>query len=209
MIDYKYERELTGINTYVYSTDEVACGCLVGPVYAAAIYIPEEPSIKGINDSKKLSEARREALFIEIGNKYKYAIGQCSVEEIDQLNIYWAKLEAMRRAINSLSSIINHEPELILIDGNAEIPNIKYPQKTIIKGDGKVISIAAASIMAKVSRDRYIVKLGEQYPEYNFNINKGYWSKEHVEAIKKTGYIKGLHRRVFLENILGKRHWEK
>jgi ribonuclease HII len=183
---------------YIAGVDEAGRGPLAGPVYAAAVILPEDIFIEGINDSKKLSEKKREALFDEICQK-AIAYSICSVDEkrIDKINILNATFEAMNEAVNSLQTT----PDYVLIDGN-RIKGMEIPHETIVKGDAKSISIAAASILAKVSRDRFISAMAEKYPEYGFEKHKGYGTAAHNEAILKYGPCP-IHRRTFLKKLLG------
>jgi ribonuclease HII len=183
---------------YIAGVDEAGRGPLAGPVYAAAVILPEDVFIEGINDSKKLSEKKREALFDEICQK-AIAYSICSVDEkrIDEINILNATFEAMNGAVNSLKTT----PDYVLIDGN-RIKGMEIPHETIVKGDAKSISIAAASILAKVSRDRFISAMAEKYPEYGFEKHKGYGTAAHNEAILKYGPCP-IHRRTFLKKLLG------
>ncbi|MGN0108406.1 MAG: ribonuclease HII [Hominilimicola sp.] len=178
--------------------DEAGRGPLAGPVYAAAVILPPDAIIKGINDSKKLSEKRREELFDEITEK-AVAYNICSIDEkrIDEINILNATYEAMNGAVNGLKI----QPDFVLIDGN-RIGGMTLPHETVVKGDAKSISIAAASILAKVSRDRFICEMAEKYPEYGFEKHKGYGTKAHNEAILKYGPCE-IHRRTFLKKLLG------
>ena len=165
-------------------TDEAGRGPLAGPVVAAAVLLPDDHQLEGLTDSKKLSEARREALFPLIQQQATaWAIAEASVAEIDQLNILQASLLAMRRAIQQIAS-----PEIVgvLVDGN-RCPGSKLPERAVIKGDGLVANIAAASVLAKVHRDRLLVELDQQYPDYGFAQHKGYPTRQHVEAINKHG----------------------
>lgn len=178
--------------------DEAGRGPLAGPVYAAAVIFEPNTVIKGINDSKKLSEKRREELFYEITER-ALAYNICSVDErrIDEINILNATFEAMNGAVEGLSVT----PDFVLIDGN-RISGMTIPHETIVKGDSKCISIAAASILAKVSRDRFICEIAEKYPEYGFEKHKGYGTKAHTDAILKYGPCP-IHRRTFLKKLLG------
>lgn len=178
--------------------DEAGRGPLAGPVYAAAVILPPDTVIKGINDSKKLSEKRREELFEEITEK-AIAYNICSIDErrIDEINILNATYEAMNGAVNGLSVM----PDFVLIDGN-RIGGMTIPHETVVKGDSKSISIAAASILAKVSRDRFICDMAEKYPQYGFEQHKGYGTKAHNEAILKYGPCP-IHRKTFLKKLLG------
>jgi ribonuclease HII len=178
--------------------DEAGRGPLAGPVYAAAVILPHGTIIKGINDSKKLTKKRREELFDEITEKAEaYNIFSVDEKRIDEINILNATYEAMNGAVNALSKT----PDFVLIDGN-RIGGMEIEHETVVKGDAKSISIAAASILAKVSRDRFICQIAEKYPEYGFEKHKGYGTKAHTEAILKYGPCP-IHRRTFLKKLLG------
>jgi|TARA_B110001450_G_scaffold162846_1_gene151791 ribonuclease HII len=172
--------------------DEVGRGSLMGPVYAAAVILKKSINKKLLKDSKSLTKNRREELFKYIKKNSFYAIGQSSVKEIERINILNASLLAMKRAIKKLKK----KPSLILIDGN-KLPNLNdYNLKCIIKGDQKIPCISAASIIAKVSRDKFITRLSKKFKSYGWNSNLGYGTKEHMNAIKKFGPTK-YHRRTF------------
>ena len=174
----------------IVGVDEAGRGPLAGPVVAAACILPRAYINKEINDSKQLSEKKREELFDIIReNAVAYGVGIVSAEEIDTLNIYEATKKAMREAIANLK----HEFDLILTDA---MPLKGYDVEVIpiIKGDAKALPIAAASIIAKVTRDRMMKELGQKYPEYGFEIHKGYGTKKHMDALKEFGPIKGVHR---------------
>lgn len=178
--------------------DEAGRGPLAGPVYAAAVILKPNTIIKGINDSKKLSEKRREELFEEITEKaVAYNIFSIDEKRIDEINILNATYEAMNGAVNGLSI----KPDFVLIDGNC-ISGMKLPHETVVKGDAKSVSIAAASILAKVSRDRFIYKMAQKYPQYGFEKHKGYGTKAHNEAILEYGPCE-IHRKTFLKKLLG------
>ena len=198
-----YEYELIAYDqgfTAVCGVDEAGRGPLAGDVYAAAVILPRGVEIAGVNDSKKLTEKKREALFDLIREKAAaYCISAATVAEIDSLNILRASLLAMRRAVGGLSV----RPDLALVDGNQD-PHLEIPTQTIVKGDGKSASIAAASILAKVARDRYMKKLDEQYPQYCFAKHKGYGTKLHYEMLDKYGPCPE-HRRSFLKKWEAKR----
>ena len=163
--------------------DEAGRGPLAGPVCAAAVILPAGLEIPGLNDSKKLSEKQREALFEPIKAAAKaYGIAFATVEEIENLNILNATFLAMNRAISQLSP----QPELALIDGNRNT-GITLPSRCVVKGDSRCADIAAASVLAKVSRDRYMLEMAEKYPEYGFDRHKGYGTKLHYEAIRQHG----------------------
>lgn len=177
--------------------DEAGRGPLAGPVVAAAVILPEGIELPGVNDSKKLTEKKREALFDFVKeNALAYGIGQASEQEIDDINILQATFLAMRRAVEALQI----PADFALVDGN-RIQGLEIPAETVIGGDGKVLSIAAASILAKVTRDRYMREMAQTYPEYGFEKHKGYGTKAHYAAIEQYG-ICPLHRKTFLKKIL-------
>ena len=189
----EFESELynNGIN-YIAGIDEVGRGPLVGPVVTAAVILPKDFYDERINDSKKLTEKKRELLYdVIMENAISVGIGISSEDVIDEINILNATKKAMIEAVNNL----NVRPEHLLID--AVKLDIDIPQTSIIKGDAKSESIAAASIIAKVTRDRMMVELGKLHPEYDFKHNKGYGTKKHIEAIRKYGIIKE-HRKTFV-----------
>lgn len=188
----EFETELynNGIN-YIAGIDEVGRGPLVGPVVTAAVILPKDFYDERINDSKKLTEKKRELLYdVIMENAISVGIGISSEDIIDEINILNATKKAMIEAINNL----NVRPEHLLID--AVKLDIDIPQTSIIKGDAKSESIAAASIIAKVTRDRMMIELDKLHPEYDFKHNKGYGTKKHIEAIRKYGIIKE-HRKTF------------
>ena len=183
----------------VCGVDEAGRGPLAGPVYAAAVILSPEYPILGLNDSKKLSEKKREALFDIIREEaVAYCIASASVEEIEQYNILNATYLAMSRAVAGLSKT----PALALIDGNRIPPQLTVPAKTVVKGDALSESIAAASILAKVSRDRLLMEMDKQYPQYGFAVHKGYGTAAHTAALKEFGPCP-VHRPSFLKKILG------
>ena len=177
--------------------DEAGRGCLAGSVYAAAVILPEGYQNELLNDSKQLSEKKRYQLreIIE-RDAVAWAVGIVTPDEIDQINILNASILAMHRALDQLKV----RPEAIIVDGNRFKPYKKLPHTTIVKGDGKYLAIAAASILAKTYRDDYMNKLAEEYPQYDWLSNKGYPTKKHREAIKQFG-ITPYHRRSY--NLLG------
>lgn len=193
-----YEMKLLKNNIkYIAGIDEVGRGPLAGPVYTAAVILDPNIDILGIRDSKKLSEKQREFLSEEIRQKCLcYSIGIASEEEIDEINILNATKLAMKRAIEGLPI----KPDYLLIDA-LRLKDVDIPQIAIIKGDDLSISIGAASIVAKVERDSFMVKISQNYSEYKFESNKGYGSKEHIEALKKYGPCK-IHRRSFIKNFI-------
>lgn len=189
---YKYENELydKGI-TYIGGVDEVGRGPLNGPVVASCVVLPKNFVLDGLTDSKKLSERKRN-LFYDyiINNCVAYGVGEVSAERIDEINIYEASREAMIIAINKVREQINLEHVLI----DAMPINLDIPTTSIIKGDAKSISIAASSVVAKVTRDRLMYELDKKYPEYGYASHKGYPTKKHIEAIHKYGLIDGYRK---------------
>ncbi len=176
--------------------DEAGRGPLAGPVFAAGVILPAGLEDIGINDSKKLSEKKREELFdVIVDNAVAYGIASADEKEIDEINILNATFLAMRRAVEQMDV----KPDYILVDGNRK-PNTGYPELTVVKGDSKSISIAAASILAKVSRDRYMMEFAEKNPHYKFEQHKGYPTKLHYEMIEKYGILP-IHRKSFLKKI--------
>lgn len=191
-----YERQYEEYE-YICGIDEVGRGPFAGPVVAGAVILPKNCDILFINDSKKLTEKKREELYDIIMEKaVSYGIGVVSPERIDEINILQATYEAMRFAISDLSV----KPTLLLNDA-VTIPEVDIKQVPIIKGDAKSISIGAASIIAKVTRDRMMVQYAELYPEYHFEANKGYGSKAHIEALQKYGPTP-IHRRSFIKKYV-------
>lgn len=178
--------------------DEAGRGPLAGPVYAAAVILPLDCDIPGLNDSKKLSEKKREQLYDIVKEKaLAYGIGIASEKEIDEINILQATFLAMRRAVASLEI----KPDFVMIDGNRK-PNTGIDEITVVKGDAKSMSIAAASVLAKVSRDRFMLEMAEKYPEYEFEKHKGYGTKLHYEKLAEFGPSE-IHRRTFIKKIIG------
>ena len=182
--DQVYETPIIGV-------DEVGRGPLAGPVISAAIVLNKEKIPEGINDSKKLSKKKREVINEELISQHSFAIGIASVEEIDKINILQASLLAMKRAVLNL----NIKPQTILVDGN-KLPDLEYNMYPIIKGDSKSISIAAASIIAKVYRDKLMQDLSLQYPGYYWEKNSGYGTKQHLLALDNLG-VTPIHRKSF------------
>ncbi|MGM9676954.1 MAG: ribonuclease HII [Butyricicoccus sp.] len=183
--------------TAVCGIDEAGRGPLAGPVVAAAVILPEGIQLPGVNDSKKITEKKREILFDFVKeHALAYGIGEASETEIDEINILQATFLAMRRAVEALQLPADYA----LVDGN-RIQGLPIPAETVIGGDGKVLSIAAASILAKVTRDRYMRDMAAQYPEYGFEKHKGYGTKAHYSAIEQYG-ICPLHRKTFLKKVL-------
>lgn len=195
----------------VCGADEAGAGPLAGPVYAAAVILPFEVQIEGLDDSKRLTPKKREALFDVIcGTAIAYAITFVDAEQIDEINILNARIRAMDEAIRSLSPAA----DMALIDGNRDhgtLCAIQTSHELLVGGDGRSANIAAASILAKVSRDRYMEEMAEQYPQYGFEKHKGYGTKAHYEALDAYG-ISPLHRRSFLKkwnSKAGDSRWEK
>ena len=182
---------------FICGIDEAGRGPLAGPVVAGAVILPSDCEILFLNDSKKLSAAKREELYDEIMEKaVAVGVGMASPARIDEINILQATYEAMRTAVSELGV----EPDILLNDA-VTIPEITIPQVPIIKGDAKSVSIAAASIIAKVTRDRLMVQYEEVLPGYGFAKHKGYGSKEHIEAIRRLGPTP-IHRRTFIKNFI-------
>lgn len=194
MPDFSLERpHWSNGHRHIAGLDEAGRGCLAGPVVAAAVILSPGTGIDGLNDSKKLSAARRDALFAEIQtHAVAIGVGLCSPGEIDALNILWAAMEAMRRA----AAACNPAPDFLLIDGNRCFPDPAWPVETVVKGDQRSLSIAAASIIAKVTRDRLMEMLHEEYPAYGWNGNAGYPTPAHYDALHTHGPTP-YHRRSF------------
>lgn len=196
---FKFENEAkaNGYNI-VCGIDEAGRGPLAGPVCAAAVILPEGCEIEGINDSKKLTEKKREALYDVITEKaVAYGIATADEKEIDEINILQATYLAMNRAFQKLSI----KPDMALVDGNRD-PKLGIPTQTIVKGDARSMSIAAASILAKVTRDRFMLEMDKKYPEYQFAKHKGYGTKLHYEMLTKYGPSE-IHRMTFLKSFYG------
>lgn len=198
---FEFDKEIRKEHALICGCDEAGRGPLAGDVYAAAVIFDEDTVIEGINDSKKLTEKKREELFDEITEKAKaYAICTASVAEIEKINILNCAMLAMKRAVEALSV----RPELALIDGNKapELDGVKT--KTVVKGDAKSQSVAAASILAKVARDRYMKEMDKKYPEYQFAKHKGYGTKLHYQMIDLYGESP-IHRPSFLAKYYAKK----
>ncbi len=196
MLTYEKKAKEAGYNI-VCGVDEAGRGPLCGPVVAAAVILKDSVNIEGINDSKKLTEKKREKLYDEIINNVEaYGIGIVDVDVIEEINILNATKKAMLDAVENL----NLTPDVVLIDGNQKI-NTNIPQKTIVSGDALSKSIAAASILAKVTRDRMLIEYDKKYPEYGFAKHKGYGTKMHIESIKKYG-LTPIHRCSFCKKIV-------
>lgn len=200
MPDYEFEKAAVNSGfSCICGVDEAGRGPLAGPVCAAAVILPEGAVIEGLDDSKKLTEKKRERLYDIIKQTaVAYSVAYGTLEEIETVNILEATYLAMNRAIEGLTI----KPDFSLIDGNRVPRGIKIPCETIVKGDSKSMSVAAASVLAKVTRDRLMLEYDKKYPEYNFKKHKGYGTKEHTELIKQYGPCE-IHRLSFLKNILG------
>lgn len=201
----QFDRETSNWADYVAGVDEVGRGPLAGPVVAAAVVLPQDFDIPGIEDSKKLTEKKRETLYPIIKeNALAYGIGMADHKRIDEINILEATKEAMAQAIENAGSMLREkygqEIGHVLFDA-MKIDAVKLPQTSVIKGDSKSLSIAAASIVAKVTRDRMMVEYSSQYTDYSFEKNKGYGTKAHYEGLEKAGPCE-IHRITFLKNFL-------
>lgn len=187
----------------IIGVDEAGRGPLAGPLVAAAVHMKKyDQNLDGIQDSKKLTEKKREILFQVIPEYFEVGVGIASVEEIEKHNILNATFLAMRRALDNLREKMTIEDALVLVDGNFKIREYQGMQDCIVKGDAKSLSIAAASIVAKVTRDHLLLEIAKHYPEYAFEKHKGYGTKVHREKILSLGYLEGIHRKSFLSKIL-------
>lgn len=201
LVEFDSQIKLKNSVSLICGVDEAGRGPLAGDVYAASVVFPDGVVIDGINDSKKLSERKREELFSKIISKaLAYSIATASVSEIEEINILNAAMLAMKRAVESLSVT----PELVLVDGN-KTPDITPKALAVVKGDAKSQSIAAASILAKVARDRYMREIDKKYPQYQFSKHKGYGTKLHYEMIDKYG-VADIHRMSFLKKYFEKKN---
>ncbi|MBQ2792347.1 MAG: ribonuclease HII [Oscillospiraceae bacterium] len=195
---YEFERTIYAMNDFdwVCGADEAGRGPLAGPVFAAAVILPKDEEIPGLNDSKKLTEKKREALFDIICEKaVAYAIVPVDEKTIDEINILAASMLGMKQAVEQLAV----RPDIAFIDGN-RVPNMEIPAQAVVKGDATSASIAAASILAKVSRDRFMLKLAEEYPQYAFEKHKGYPTELHYQKIGEYG-VSPVHRKSFLKSL--------
>ena len=201
MPDYSFEKEKIGSGfNIVAGVDEAGRGPLAGPVCAAAVILPTDCEIEGLDDSKKISEKKRERLYnVIIEKAVSYSIQLVDNSVIDDVNILNATYIAMTNAVNNLDI----KPDFVLIDGNRQPPELKISSEAIVKGDSKSMSIAAASILAKVTRDSFMIELAKKYPEYEFERHKGYGTKLHCEKLREFGPCE-IHRRTFIGKILGK-----
>lgn len=183
---------------YIAGIDEAGRGPLAGPVVVASVIMPKDSMIEGVNDSKKVSEKKREAIYEQIIEEaISYGVGIVGQEEIDRINI----LNATKKALTMSLQELEVKPELILVDALEKIDTLQIPYQSIIKGDAKAYSIAVASIIAKVTRDRIMRQWDEVYPQFGFSGHKGYGTKAHIEAIKEYG-ICPLHRKSFVKNFI-------
>ena len=200
MLDYSYENNAHNDGYLVVcGVDEAGRGPLAGPVFAGAVILPENYTHEILNDSKKLSEKKRNLVYDDIiRDAVSWSVGIATEQEIDEINILNATFLAMKRAVDGLSI----KPDLAFIDGN-RYANTGVKEITIVKGDSKCMSVAAASIIAKVSRDRFMQEVDKQYPQYQFSKHKGYGTKLHYEMIEQFG-VSPVHRKTFLKNIIGK-----
>ena len=200
-----FDQETAGVKEFIAGVDEVGRGPLAGPVVTAAVILPADFDVPGIDDSKKLTEKKREALFPIIKEKaLAYGIGMADHQLIDEINILEATKVAMAEAVENAGKMLKekHGAEIshVLFDA-MKLDTVKLPQTSVIKGDAKSLSIAAASVLAKVTRDRMMVELAEVYPHYAFEKNKGYGTKAHYEGLEKVGPCE-IHRMTFLKNFL-------
>jgi ribonuclease HII len=203
LFDFDIDKKTKNNIDFIIGTDEAGRGPAAGGVWAAAVCFKKDLNqelFNTLNDSKKLTPKKREALYEPIKENSYWAIKAVTVEKIEEINILNASLLAMKYAVEEVKNKINSDNILTLVDGNKLIKNFSHPQEFIIKGDGTSASIAAASILAKVSRDMYMDKIHNEFPHYDWIKNKGYLTKTHIEAIQKYGTTK-YHRLSFLKNI--------
>lgn len=205
---FDFDTEKLNEFDYLIGTDEAGRGPGAGPVFAAAVCFPNMDKtlfrlLDKLNDSKQLSEKNREELFDIILKNSIYSVHQGSVEEIERLNILQCSLLTMKKACNDVISELKSEKVIVLVDGNKKIPSSSFFQQTVVKGDSKSAAVAAASVLAKVSRDRFMKVLDKEFPWYSWAENKGYMTNSHLEAVDKYGLCK-WHRRKFFE-----KHFEK
>lgn len=201
---FDFDKQKINSYDYLIGTDEAGRGPGAGPVFAAAVcFTSFDERLNKLNDSKQLTEKVREELFDIIKENSIYAIYQGSVEEIEQLNILQTSLLSMNRSCSEVISKLESDKVLVLVDGNKKIPNFKFSQETVVKGDAKSASIAGASVLAKVARDRFMKDLDKQFPQYCWAENKGYMTKSHLDAVDKYGLCK-WHRKKFFEKHLQK-----
>ena len=200
--DDKYKKRYD----YLIGTDEAGRGPGAGPVFAAAVCFKTlddntKKLLEKLNDSKKLTEQKREELYEIITRNSIWTVNQGSIEEIEKFNILRTSLLTMKLCIETVKKELNEDNIIILVDGNKEIPDIEYTQEAVISGDFKSASIAAASIIAKVSRDKFMCELDKEFPQYKWNKNKGYMTKEHLDAVDKYGLTKWHRKEFFLKHF--------
>lgn len=205
---FDFDKKINPENAYLIGTDEAGRGCGAGDVVAAAVYFPHPEKslineLASLNDSKQLNEKTREELFDIIINNSIFGIAFGSVEDINKKNILQTSLACMNKACTFVINQLDGQNIKVIVDGNKLIPKFEYEQKFIIKGDGKSASIAAASILAKVSRDRYMNNLSKEFPQYAWERNKGYLTAEHLAAVDEFGVTK-YHRTKYLEKHFAK-----
>jgi ribonuclease HII len=205
---FDFDKKIIKDYDFIIGTDEAGRGPGAGPVFAAAVCFPEinlklKKQLEKLNDSKQLSEKTREELFEIIVQNSIYSIVQGSVEDIEKYNILRTSLKSMNTACCETAEKLKSDNVMVLVDGNRKIPMFKYNQQTVVKGDAKSASIAAASILAKVSRDRFMKELDKDFPQYLWAENKGYMTQAHLDAVDKYGLTK-WHRKKFFE-----KHFEK
>ncbi len=201
---FDFDKQKINGYDFLIGTDEAGRGPGAGPVFAAAVcFTSFDERLKKLNDSKQLTEKVREELFDVIKENSIYAIYQGSVEEIEKLNILRTSLLSMNRSCTEVISKLKSKKVIVLVDGNKKIFDFKYMQETVVKGDAKSASIAAASVLAKVSRDRFMKELDKEFPQYCWAENKGYMTKSHLDAVDKYGLCK-WHRKKFFE-----KHFQK
>lgn len=205
---FNFDEKYLANTDYVIGTDEAGRGPGAGPVFAAAVCftsidVKTKKMLENLNDSKQLSEKKREELYEIIINNCIWSVNEGSVEEIEKLNILRTSLLTMKKCVEEIEKKIKSENVIVLVDGNKRIPQLKYNQETIVKGDYKSAAIAAASIIAKVTRDKYMLELDKEFPMYKWAENKGYMTQEHLNAVDKYGLTK-WHRKKFFE-----KHFDK
>ena len=204
LFEFDNSEKLLAKTDFIIGTDEAGRGPAAGGVWAAAVCFRSninQELFRELNDSKKLTPKKRESLYNVIKENSIWSIKAVNIETIEKINILQSALLAMNYSVSDVINQINSKNCLTLIDGNKLIKNFDFKQKFIVKGDSKSASIAAASILAKVSRDRYMDKIDQEFPQYDWKNNKGYLTKKHIEAIKKYGTVK-YHRLSFLKNIV-------
>lgn len=205
---FNFDKQLRNNGTFLVGTDEAGRGAGAGPVYAAAVCFKNVDKniitkLKGINDSKQLTEKEREYFFDIITENAVYYIQSGSVQEIARLNILKCTLFCMKRACENVIKKIGEENVFVIVDGNKTIPDFDYPQQALVKGDGKSATVAAASILAKVGRDRFMTELAKKFPQYQWEQNKGYLTPDHLESVDRYGICEH-HRAKYFEKHFAK-----